>query len=95
MLINVNTSTGEVSTLNFEHKDKVLKTCDRLYEELEGWLNYHNMAESGDTRYGVISAQEFQHALVAMSDLLEGLKVRLTAEEMEQFQKFRTECLAK
>ena len=53
------------------------------------------MAKAGDTRYSIVASQEFQHALVAMSDLLDNLKGRLTSEEMEQFQKFRTECLAK
>lgn len=95
MLINVNTASGEVSRIDEHDQDKILKTCDRLKEEFEGWLDYHHMAKGGDNRYNVISAQEFQHALVAMSDLLEELKGRLTAEEMEQFQKFRTECLAK
>lgn len=95
MLINVNPTTGEVTKVEEKVQDKALKICDRLKEELEGWLNYHNMAKSGDARYDAISAQEFQHALVALSDLLDNLKGRLTPEELEQFHKFRTECLAK
>ena len=31
----------------------------------------------------------------AMSDLLDNIKGRLTPEELEQFHKFRSECLAK
>lgn len=95
MLINVNPTTGEVARIDEKEQDKALKICDRLKEELEGWLDYHKMAQAGDNRYNVISAQEFQHALVALSDLMENVKVRLTPEELEQFNKFRTECLAK
>lgn len=95
MLININPMTGDVSKVEAKSQDKVLDICDRLKEELEGWVDYHNMAKAGDTRYSIVASQEFQHALVAMSDLLDNLKGRLTSEEMEQFQKFRTECLAK
>lgn len=95
MLINVNPTTGEVTRVDGQEQDKALKICDRLKEELEGWLDYHKMAQAGDNRYNVISAQEFQHALVAMSDLLDNIRGRLTPEELEQFHKFRSECLAK
>lgn len=95
MLINVNTTTGEVARVDGQKQDKALKICDRLKEELEGWLDYHNMAQAGDNRYNIIAAQEFQHALVAMSDLLDNIKGRLTPEELEQFHKFCSECLAK
>lgn len=95
MLINVNPTTGEVTRVDGQEQDKALKICDRLKEELEGWLDYHKMAQAGDNRYNVISSQEFQHALVAMSDLLDNLKGRLTSEELEQFHKFCSECLAK
>lgn len=95
MLINVNPTTGEVTRLDGQDQDKTLQICDRLKEELEGWLCYHNMAKGGDNRYNVIATQEFQHALVAMSDLLDAVKDRLTPEELEQFNKFRSECLAK
>lgn len=95
MLININPTTGEVSKVEAKSQDKVLDICDRLKEELEGWVDYHNMAKAGDTRYSIVASQEFQHALVAMSDLLDEVKGRLTQEELAQFEKFRSECLAK
>lgn len=95
MLIYVNPTTGALSRIDEKEKDRTLEICERLDEELRDWLKYHKMAEGGDGRYNVISAQEFQHALVALSDLLDSMKGRLTPEELEQFQKFRTECLAK
>lgn len=95
MLIHVNPTTGECSQISKHETNKTLKICDRLREELEGWLDYHKMARDGDNRYNVISAQEFQHALVALSDLLDDIKGQLTPDELEQFHKFRSECLAK
>lgn len=95
MLINVNPTTGEVTRIDGQEQDSALKICDRLKEELEGWLSYHTMSKNGDQRYEAISAQEFQHALVALSDLLNDLQGRLTPGEMEQFLKFKSECLAK
>lgn len=96
MLIMVDPDTGKVQKVGEEAEDKALKICDRLDDELKDWLHYHEMAQKAhDSRYDAISEQEFQHALVALSDLLDNIKGRLTPAEMEQYNKFRAECLAK
>lgn len=94
MLINVDATTGEVTRIDGQPEDKALKVCARLSDEISSWLSYRKMAQSGDSRYNVLAVQEFQHALVAMSDLLDNIKGRLTTEELEQYNKFKTECLA-
>lgn len=94
MLINVNATTGEVTRIDGQPEDKALEVCERLSDEISGWLSYRKMAQLGDSRYNVLAVQEFQHALVAMSDLLDNIKGRLTTEELEQYNKFKTECLA-
>lgn len=95
MIIMVDPDTGKVQKLGEETEDKALKICDRLDEELEDWLHYHEMAQkTHDTRYEAISEQEFQHMLVALSDFLDNIKGRLTPAEMAQYNKFREECLA-
>ena len=94
MLINIDQNTGEVTKLDTTEKDKLLDICCRLYEELGDWVKYKHMTSTGDTRYTAIAAQEFQHALVAMSDLLDALKSRVSPEELIQLNKFRSDCLS-
>ena len=39
MLINIDPSTGTVTRLDGQEESGLLKTCDRLKEELGGWLD--------------------------------------------------------
>lgn len=95
MLLNINPSTGEVQNISEKNTDRVLESCDRLREELEGWLKYRKMAQTQGGQYNMIAAQEFQHALVALSDMFDSLKGRMSPEELTQFNKFRNECVGK
>ena len=54
MLINIDPSTGTVTRLDGQEESGLLKTCDRLKEELGGWLDYRKLAGK-EERYGKVS----------------------------------------
>ena len=53
MLINIDPSTGTVTRLDGQEESGLLKTCDRLKEELGGWLDYRKLAGKEGRHTGV------------------------------------------
>lgn len=94
MLINIDPSTGTVTRLDGQEENGLLKTCDRLKEELDGWLDYRKLAGK-EERYGKVATQEFTHALMALSDLLTDMQGQLNEAEMAEFKSFCATCMAK
>lgn len=94
MLINIDPSTGTVTRLDGQEESGLLKTCDRLKEELCGWLDYRKLAGK-EERYGKVATQEFTHALMALSDLLTDMQGQLNEAEMAEFKSFCATCMAK
>lgn len=95
MLIRVCETTGEVSKVADRERDPLLCIADRLEEELAGWLSYRELSEGKEGTYQTISVQEFQHALVALSDLVANMSDRMSTAEKIEWEKFRAEVLAK
>ena len=54
MLINIDPSTGTVTRLDGQEENGLLKTCDRLKEELGGWLDYRKLAGKEEDRKSVV-----------------------------------------
>lgn len=54
MLINIDPSTGTVTRLDGQEENGLLETCDRLKEELGGWLDYRKLAGK-EERYGKVA----------------------------------------
>ena len=94
MLLYIDPATGHSNVVDGKPVSVILKTCERLHEELEGWLNYKHMGYK-DPKYNQISMQEFQHALVAMDDLMTTIKPELTPEEDAELARFKSECMAR
>lgn len=94
MLIHID-ENGNVTRVDEHQNCKILTITRRLMAEIKDWQEYKKLSTSEGERYTAIATQEFQHALVAMSDLLITMKEGLTAEESEQFNRFVTECITK
>lgn len=95
----VDIEKGTVTKAHVGHKEHcpIMEAVDRLKEELEGWKMYKKMAdhaegkETSKVNYTRASEQEFQHALLAMSDLAAALKAAAAPGEQEQLHRLITE----
>lgn len=100
MLFEIKPAEGEASVEAVEIKGhkKALCICDRLKEEVEGWHNYHKLAKGAQNEkrassYNLIAEQEFQHALVALGDLLDCLHTEASEVEKKSFNSFLEQCI--
>lgn len=94
MLLHIDEKTGEARKVGGEKSHPMLAVCDRLKEELGGWLDYRKLAGK-EERYGKVATQEFTHALMALSDLLTDMQGQLNEAEMAEFKSFCATCMAK
>lgn len=82
----------EPSTLHSEaeaHKDPMYCTAivDRIKDEMNGWIEYKHLYEvTKEAGHKLACEQEFQHMLLAISDLMTTLASKHTLTEQERME---------
>lgn len=65
----------------FMHKqNKLQETIDRVKDELSSWQEYKTMSVS-EPRYAQVAVEEFQHGLMALSDMFTEMAKSCTEKE--------------
>ena len=83
MLLNIDPATGSVDKL-CDKKSPMKSVIMRMLDEFESWEEYTGMG----ARYAGVSHQEFQHALMALSDLISHVQQVAGGEDATAFMQF-------